>query len=175
GALGYVRAMRELAGQIGDGPAQIVVGIGSCGTFAGLNLGARVFLPRARVIGISVSRTVSAIRERTLELLGESAQLLGIDSGLSVADLECFDEYVDEYGVATDSGLAAIDAAAKLEGLLLDPVYTGKVMGALVDLARRRVLDPAVPTVFIHTGGLPIVFAFEELLSRHAACTRIVR
>lgn len=175
GALGYVRAMRELAGQIGDGPVQVLVGIGSCGTFAGLSLGARVFLPRARVIGISVSRSASAIRERTMELFGESGQLLGVDPRSWAVDLECFDEYVAEYGVPTDSGLAAIDAAAKLEGLLLDPVYTGKVMGALIDLARRRVLDPAVPTVFIHTGGLPIVFAFEELLSTHAACTRIVR
>jgi 1-aminocyclopropane-1-carboxylate deaminase/D-cysteine desulfhydrase-like pyridoxal-dependent ACC family enzyme len=175
GALGYVRAMRELAGQIGDGPVQVVAGIGSCGTFTGLNLGARLFLPKARIVGISVSRTAPAIRTRTLELLGDSAELLGIDHGLTETDLECYDEYVAEYGIATDAGLAAIRLAAHSEGLLLDPVYTGKVMAGLIDLVARRILDPAVPTVFLHTGGTPILFAFEGLFRHDAACTKIRR
>jgi 1-aminocyclopropane-1-carboxylate deaminase/D-cysteine desulfhydrase-like pyridoxal-dependent ACC family enzyme len=66
GALGYVRAMRELADQLGEGPVQVVTAVGSCGTYAGLNLGARLFLPEARVVGISVSRTVRQIFDRTI-------------------------------------------------------------------------------------------------------------
>jgi D-cysteine desulfhydrase family pyridoxal phosphate-dependent enzyme len=175
GALGYVRAARELAGQIGDGPVQIVTAVGSCGTFAGLKLGARLFLPQARVVGISVSRTAREIVERTVELVRDSAQLLGIETPMSAADIECYDAYVGEYGVPTPAGQNAIRTAARLEGLVLDPVYTGKSMSGLLDLAHRRVLDPAVPAVFLHTGGLPIVFAFEEAFREQAVCTKIRR
>jgi D-cysteine desulfhydrase family pyridoxal phosphate-dependent enzyme len=175
GALGYVRAARELAGQIGDGPVQIVTAVGSCGTFAGLNLGARLFLPRARVVGISVSRTAGEIVERTAELVRESARLLGIETPMAAADVECCDAYVGEYGVPTAAGQNAIRAAARMEGLVLDPVYTGKSMSGLLDLARRRILDPTVATVFLHTGGLPIAFAFEDVLREQAVCTKIRR
>jgi len=175
GALGYVRAMRELAGQIGDGPVQIVTAVGSCGTLAGLYLGAQCFLPRARVVGVSVSRTAAAIAERTVELVAEAAKLLGIEAPMSAGEVECHDGYAGDYGAPTPAGQDAITAAAQMEGLVLDPVYTGKSMSGLLDLARRRVLDPAVPTVFLHTGGLPIVFAFEGAFREQAVCTKIRR
>ena len=175
GALGYVQAARELAGQLGDGPLQIVTAVGSCGTLAGLALGARLFLPRARVVGISVSRTAREITERTLELEREAAGLLGVEAAMAAGDVECYDAYVSEYGVPTAAGNDAIRTAARLEGLLLDPVYTGKSMSGLLDLARRGVLDPAVPTVFLHSGGLPIVFAFADLVRPAALCTKIRR
>jgi len=175
GALGYVQAARELAGQLGDGPLQIVTAVGSCGTLAGLALGARLFPPRARVVGISVSRTAREITERTLELEREAAGLLGLEAAVAAGDVECYDAYVGEYGVPTAAGNDAIRTAARLEGLLLDPVYTGKSMSGLLDLARRGVLDPAVPTVFLHSGGLPIVFAFADLVWPAALCTKIRR
>ncbi len=175
GALGYARAMMELAGQLGDGPVQLVTAVGSCGTLAGLVLGARCFLPRARVVGVSVSRTAGAIAERTAELVRDGARLLGIESPVSEGDLECHDAYAGEYGVPTPAGQDAILTAARLEGLVLDPVYTGKAMSGLLDLARRRVLDPAVPTVFLHTGGSPITFAFEHAFRGQAVCTKIRR
>jgi len=175
GALGYVRAVRELAHQLGTGAVQIVTAVGSCGTFAGLNLGARLFLPQARIVGISISRTAREIATRTVELMREAAELIGADPGQGEDSIECTDDYVHEYGVATPAGLAAIRAAARLEGLLLDPVYTGKSMAGLLDLARRGVLDPAVPTVFLHTGGVPIVFAFENAFRDQAVCTKINR
>lgn len=175
GALGYVRAVMEIAGQMGDGPVQIVTAVGSCGTLAGLILGAHCFLSRGRVIGISVSRTAAAVAERTVELVSESAQVLGIEASISVGDIECYDAYAGEYGVPTPAGQDAIRLATRLEGLLLDPVYTGKSLSGLLDLAHRRILDPAVPTVFLHTGGLPIAFAFEEAFRAQAACTKIRR
>jgi D-cysteine desulfhydrase family pyridoxal phosphate-dependent enzyme len=160
GALGYVRAMRELAGQVGPGPFQIVTAVGSCGTFAGLTLGARLFAPGARVVGISVSRTARQIADRTAELVAESAGILGISPpDLGVPEVhDCFHE---AYGVATESGADAIRVSARLDGLLLDPVYTGKSMAGLFALARAGALDPGVPVVFLHTGGLPILFAVD--------------
>jgi D-cysteine desulfhydrase len=164
GALGYVRAMRELAAQFGQDHVQIVIGVGSCGTFAGTLLGARLYMPEARVIGVSVSRSAPAIAARTEELVRESAQLLGEPVDLLPLEIESFDEYVGTYGVMTREGADAIRTCARLEGLLLDPVYTGKVMAGMIDLARRGLLDRSVPTVFWHTGGLPILFAFAHEL-----------
>jgi len=175
GALGYVRAAREMAGQLGDGRVQIVTAVGSCGTLAGLTLGARLFLPRARVVGISVSRAAGAVVPRTAELAADAAALLGIAPPLDAAGIECHDAWVGEYGVPTAAGMAAVDLAARLEGLVLDPVYTGKSMSGLLDLARRRVLDPEIPVVFLHTGGLPIAFAFEGALRARARCTKVRR
>jgi D-cysteine desulfhydrase len=160
GALGYVRAMRELAEQLGQDPVQIVLAVGSCGTLAGTILGTRLYLPQARVIGISVSRTSERIASRTLEIIRESAQLLEIPLEVSGQSIETYDGYFQEYGVSTASGREAILLSARLEGLLLDPIYTGKAMAGLVDLARTGILDKTIPTVFIHTGGLPILFAF---------------
>jgi D-cysteine desulfhydrase family pyridoxal phosphate-dependent enzyme len=160
GALGYVRAMRELAVEAGPGPFQVVTAVGSCGTFAGLNLGARLFAPGARVVGISVSRSATQIAVRTAELVAESAAILGIVPP-DLGALECHDGFHECYGVATESGAEAIRVAARLEGLLLDPVYTGKSMAGLFALVRSGALDPGVPVVFLHTGGLPILFAVD--------------
>jgi len=173
GALGYVRAMRELAGQFGQGPVQVVLAVGSCGTFAGAHLGARLFMPRARVIGISVSRTAPRIAARTIEIIAESAGILGLELPVSEDSLECHDVYFDRYGIPTASGRKAMLLAARLEGLLLDPIYTGKAMAGLVDLARLRLIDATIPTVFLHTGGLPILFAFEREFDGASACTEI--
>lgn len=175
GALGYVQAMREIAVQFGQDPVQIVVGVGSCGTFAGTILGTRLFLPRARIAGISVSRTSTAIAQRTEELLGEASEIIGVSGQGGRCAIESYDVYHDEYGVATSSGREAIMQCAHLEGLLLDPVYTGKVMAGLMDLAVRGILDRSIPVIFIHTGGLPILFAFEKDVRADARCKQIHR
>ena len=173
GALGAVQAVRELATQLGDGPLQIVSAVGSCGTFAGLWLGARCFLPGSRVVGISISRRMDAATRRAAELAGEAAERLGLGLQPNAREFECHDAYAGEYGVPTAAGQEAIRAAARLEGLVLDPVYTGKAMSGLLDLARRQVLDPGLPVVFLHTGGTAIAFAFEGEARAEAVVTRI--
>lgn len=173
GSLGYVRAMQELAGQFGQNPVQIVLAVGSCGTLAGTLLGTHLFMPQARVIGISVSRTSSAIASQTASLVKESARLLNVTDYPSQNDVETYDTYFQEYGVFTDSAKEAIITCARLEGVLLDPVYTGKAMAGLMDLARRGVLNKDMPTIFLHTGGLPILFAYEQRFRSLASCTKI--
>jgi D-cysteine desulfhydrase family pyridoxal phosphate-dependent enzyme len=171
GALGYVRAMRELADQLDGEPVQIVLAVGSCGTLAGTVLGARLFLPGSRVVGISVSRTASAIKEKTVEIMNQSMKLLHLPDSPSDLEVEAYDSYFDEYGVVTPGGLEAIRLAARLEGLILDPVYTGKALAGLIDLVEDNVLDRSMPIVFIHTGGLPILFAYEKTFSPWASFT----
>jgi L-cysteate sulfo-lyase len=173
GVLGYVKAMRELSEQIDDPELQIVVGVGSCGTVAGTILGARLFLPKSRVVGISVSRKTPAIQERTLQLTEEACSLIDSREHFDLADVEAYDGYVDSYGVATPGGLDAIRRVARTEGLLLDPVYTGKVMAGLIDLVEIGKLDRKRPVVFVHTGGTPITFAYENDLSSGALFKKV--
>jgi len=173
GALGYVRAMRELTGQFGQGPVQIILAVGSCGTLAGTLLGAHMYMSRARVIGISVSRTSARIATQTASLIKEAAQLLDLKDFPGQDSIETYDSYHQEYGAFTESARDAIITSARLEGILLDPVYTGKAMAGLMDLTRKGILNKGIPTIFIHTGGLPILFAYEEWFRSLALCTKI--
>ncbi len=175
GALGYVKAIQELSGQLADKKIQIIMAVGSCGTFAGSILGAKMFLPEARVIGISVSRTSEAINERTKEIITESAGILKQKVNLNDIRVECYDNYFLEYGLITEEGRSAILECANLEGILLDPIYTGKVMAGMIDLLQKKIIDPEITTIFLHTGGLPILFSFESELGKTANCTKIYR
>ncbi len=172
GALGYVKAMEELSAQLKNDNVQIIVGVGSCGTFAGTILGSKIFLPKARVIGISVSRTSEAIKKRTSELIQESAELINYRLNEKIL-VECYDVYHNEYGMITEAGKQAIDDTANLEGILLDPIYTGKVMAGLIDLVDKDIIDKSIPVIFIHTGGMPIIFSFESQLGNKINCTKI--
>jgi len=172
GALGYVKAMEELSAQLENDNVQIILGVGSCGTLAGTILGSKIFLPKARVIGISVSRTLEAIKKRTSELISESAGLINyrIDEQILI---ECYDDYHIEYGMFSKAGEQAINDCANLEGILLDPIYTGKVMSGLIDLIDKNIIDKNIPVIFIHTGGMPIIFSFENQLSKQINCKKI--
>jgi D-cysteine desulfhydrase len=173
GALGYVKAIQELSEQFGNEKVQVILGVGSCGTFAGTILGAKIFIPNARVIGISVSRTVDAIKKRTNELINESSDLINYKINVDDCPIECYDDYYNEYGMITKSGEKAINDCANLEGILLDPIYTGKVMAGLIDLVTKNIIDKNIPVVFIHTGGMPIIFSFESELGSKINCTKI--
>ena len=174
GSLGYVKAMQELSNQLDNDNVQIILGVGSCGTYAGIILGAQLFLPNARIIGISVSRTKEAIIKRTKELIDESSAILNYNTERNII-IECYDNYHTEYGVITEESKNAIFNCANLEGILLDPIYTGKVMSALFDLAEKNIIDKNIPVVFIHTGGIPIIFSFEEELSETLNCKKIYK
>ncbi|MBI1932272.1 MAG: pyridoxal-phosphate dependent enzyme [Ignavibacteriales bacterium] len=174
GSLGYVKAMQELSNQLDNDNVQIILGVGSCGTYAGTILGAQLFLPNARIIGISVSRTKEAIIKRTKELIDESSAILNYNTERNII-IECYDNYHTEYGVITEESKNAIFNCANLEGILLDPIYTGKVMSALFDLAEKNIIDKNIPVVFIHTGGIPIIFSFEEELSETLNCKKIYK
>lgn len=175
GALGYVNAMQELSEQFGQAKVQIILGVGSCGTFAGTILGSKIFLPKARVIGISVSRTSEEIKKRTKELIKESSDLINYKIYVEDCSVECYDDYHTEYGMITEAGKEAIDDTANLEGILLDPIYTGKVMAGLIDLSKKNIIDKNIPVIFIHTGGMPIIFSFESELGSKINCKKIFR
>jgi D-cysteine desulfhydrase family pyridoxal phosphate-dependent enzyme len=164
GEMGYVRAAREFAAQAGDlGIDTIVVAVGSCGTAAGLALGLKMFTRNTRLVGISVSRNVSRLTVSIPDLANEVAVLLGVDTRVGPDDVELTDAFVGpRYGVPSDAGLDAMRVTARTEGILLDPIYTGKAMSGLIGLAREDAFAGSDGVCFWHTGGLPALFAFED-------------
>ncbi|MDE1168318.1 MAG: D-cysteine desulfhydrase [Pseudomonas sp.] len=167
GALGYVRAGLELAEQIktlGIDFAAVVLASGSAGTHSGLALGLSESLPQLPVIGVTVSRTDEAQRPKVQGLAERTAELLGVPLPASLK-VELWDEFfAPRYGEPNAGTLAAIKLLASQEGLLLDPVYTGKAMAGLLDGIGRQRFDDG-PLIFLHTGGAPALFAYPGVWS----------
>lgn len=159
GAIGYVAAMKEIADQFGDLPVQVVLTVSSCGMYAGVALGAAIYMPKAKILGISVSHNKEFIEKRTRELMTESCRLLGTDLKYAEQDLHIYDEYYEEYAVPVKGAQEASAVCANLEAMILDQVYTGKAMCGLFELARTGKLNRDVPVIFIHSGGMPAIFA----------------
>ncbi|WP_430447569.1 MAG: D-cysteine desulfhydrase [Pseudomonas piscis] len=167
GALGYVRAGLELAQQIEDSGlrfAAVVLASGSAGTHSGLALGLSEALPQLPVIGVTVSRTEEDQRPKVQGLAERTAELLGVPLPQSF-NVQLWDEYfAPRYGEPNAGTLAAVKLLASQEGLLLDPVYTGKAMAGLLDGIGRQRFDEG-PILFLHTGGAPALFAYAGAFS----------
>lgn len=170
GALGYVAAMEELMGQLKERDLDvdaIVFASSSGGTQAGIMVGAKALGFDGRVVGISVAKTESGLREILQELLPETAEILGLDLSFDETDFSVYDDYVGEgYGVMGAPEREAIRLVASTEGILVDPVYTGRAMAGLLDLIRRGVYGPSETVIFWHTGGIPALFAYSEGLMK---------
>lgn len=176
GALGYVQCIRELASQLNDEDkaAQIFVAVGSAGTLAGCALGVRLFLPDAELIGISVARKSKPLRAIAAKEASGSARLLGVDEVFAPDELTVNDRYYGMfYGVPSEAGNEAVLLAAQTEALILDPIYTGKAMSGLINLAKTKQIDTNRTTIFIHTGGSPGLMAFEEEFRGYANYTAV--
>ena len=169
GALGYVAAARELAVQaaaLGVEVCAIVVAVGSTGTLAGLTLGARLYLPETVVRGVSVSSPEARCRSKGARIAGEAAELLGLPVHLAPEDLAVTDAFLGPgYGIPTPEAEAAIHLAARCEGLILDPVYTGKALAGLRAMANAGEFPGDRAVVFWHTGGAPALFAFPSVIT----------
>jgi len=172
GALGYVMGVEETAEQlraVGVDEADMVVAVGSGGTLAGMTVGCSLHFGRARLVGISVGRPAGPGRERVIRIAEQSAESLGLDSRLESVQVEVYDQYVGQaYGIPTDACKEAILLAARAEGLILDPVYTGKAMAGLIDLVKKGVIGKERPVVFWHTGGAGGLFAHSPLFHDEA-------
>jgi 1-aminocyclopropane-1-carboxylate deaminase/D-cysteine desulfhydrase-like pyridoxal-dependent ACC family enzyme len=163
-AVAYLLCTLEIVEQmdaLGLDPTHLYMTSGNKG-HAGLILGRKLLGKSFRTIAISQrygeDRVSGAIK-------GAKDALHALDWDLEVTpeDVESYDDYVGEaYGRPSPAGLRAMKLAARTEGLLLDPIYTGKAMAGLADHARRGIVGPDSVVVFIHTGGLPAMFAFKD-------------
>lgn len=161
GALGYVECAQEITHQ-SEGVvdfAAVVVASGSAGTHAGLAVGLEHLLPETELVGVTVSRQVAAqlpLVERLRQSLAEKLEVQ------PKAPITLWDDYfAPRYGEPNDEGMAAVKLLAQLEGILLDPVYTGKAMAGLLDGISQNRFRRDGPLLFIHTGGAPALFAYH--------------
>jgi len=129
-------------------------------------LGCRRHWPKTKIVGISVSRDASWFQERISAMATECAALLGPGESWTPADIWIEDGFVGTaYGVPSPGGNDAIRLAARSEGMLLDPVYTGKAMHGLTALVRRGAIAAGSSVVFLHCGGSPALYPFSKQLA----------
>jgi D-cysteine desulfhydrase len=159
GALAYAYAVQEILDQ-NTRPDWILFATSSGGTQAGLVLGQRVFQYSGRILGISVDESEDWLTNRVSELASEASERLGNPIKFTPADIQVDAGYCEAgYGVLTEREREAIQLFARHEGLLLDPVYTGRAAAGLIDLVRRDFFKDSETVLFLHTGGQPALFA----------------
>ncbi len=169
GALGYVDAVVELLRQVDAAGLRIdamVVTTGSCSTHAGILAGLEALDRPERVIGISIFHPADEAEATVRSRVTETCELMRVTPRRVDERVMVQGEYIGAgYGQPTEAMREAVTLAARLEGLLLDPVYTGKTMSGLVDLVRREFFKPSENVVFWHTGGMPAIFVYEPVFS----------
>lgn len=161
GAVAYVDAFMELESQIeqqGLGVNKVVVS-SAAGTYGGLCLGAMAADSDVEITGIAISERSDNWEQTLSDLINGTADHLGLGIEFSPDDINVNTDYFGEgYAVPTESMVEAIKLVAQTEGVLLDPIYTGKGMAGLVDLIKKGVFTKDDEVVFWHTGGVPSLF-----------------
>jgi D-cysteine desulfhydrase len=141
-------------------PDWIVFGTSSGGTHAGLTLGKRIFGYAGNVLGISIDESEAWLKSHVSALASAASELLGERIEFTPNDVMATDAYCRAgYGVLTDAEREAVRLFARYEGLLLDPVYTGRAAAGLIDLVRKEFFKREETVLFWHTGGQPALFA----------------
>jgi D-cysteine desulfhydrase len=164
GATGYVACAEEILAQTFDQGINIdrvVCASGSAGTHAGLVTGFHGNNSNISVIGINVSRPRDEQEQLVYELVKQTADYVGVNSDISEEAVRCYDAYVGPgYSLPTPEMAEAVRMLAGLEGVLIDPVYTGKAMAGLIDLVRKGIFHKKENVLFIHTGGSPALYVY---------------
>lgn len=170
GIIGYVAAIREILGQLQDKglrAERMVLAASSGGTQTGLLLGKKLFGYDGEIIGISVASPKEQLVSDMVELAQRTIARWRWPISISPDDFTVFDDYLGGgYGVMWIPEVEAIRLVARTEGILLDPVYTGRTMAGLIDLIRRGIFRRGETILFWHTGGTPALFAYAEGLSQ---------
>lgn len=168
GALGYVNCAVELLEQadaIDLNIDHLITATGSAGTQAGLVVGLKALQSDVPLLGIGVNVPRAAQEEKVYKLACETAEYIGKPGIVARDDVIANCDYVGEgYGVPTEGMNEAVMLLARLEGLLFDPVYSGKALAGMIDLVRRGDFGDARNIVFLHTGGAAALFAYSDQL-----------
>ena len=172
GALGYVNCAMELIQQANDRGLiidHVVHATGSAGTQAGLIVGLKALNANVPLLGVGVRAPKSKQEDIVFNLARTTAQKLGCSDVVSREDIVANTDYVGEgYGIPTAGTIEAIEMFARLEGILLDPVYSGKGAAGLIDLIRKGHFRKGQRVVFIHTGGSAALFGYTAAFSYDA-------
>ena len=164
GALGYVACMEEILAQMfamGVNFDHMVVPSGSAGTHGGIIAGMIGNNGNIPVTGIGVNRPKAVQENAVLTVADQALELLGVEARVPADKVVAFDDYVGPgYSLPTDAMVEAVKMLAQTEAILLDPVYSGKAMSGLIDLARKGYFPKGANVLFLHTGGSPALFAY---------------
>ena len=159
GALGYAFAMKEFVEQ-NIHVDWMVFGTSSGGTHAGLVLGQQIFGYQGKVLGISIDEPEEWLKTRVSELASDASERIGKRIEFTTSDVLANADYCKAgYGVLTDAEREAVKLFAKYEGLLLDPVYTGRAAAGMIDLIHKGFFKKEETILFWHTGGTTALFA----------------
>ena len=173
GALGYVSCAQELmqqADEMGLKIDRVVHATGSAGTQAGLVVGLVGINAGVRVLGIGVRAPKDRQEANVHKLAQEVAEYVGVHGGVPREAVEANCDYVGAgYGQPTDGMYEAVSMVARLEGILLDPVYSGKGMAGLIDLIRKGKIGSNETVVFLHTGGAVGLFGYNSFFDQKMA------
>ncbi len=168
GAMGYVAAMEELRAQMQASGVvfdRLVFASSSCGTQAGMCLGAKALGLTTKVTAIAIDSTRAELQEEVTRLAALTARRAGLNAQVLPEDVLAYDGYLGGgYAVMGALEQEAIQMAARCEGLLLDPVYAGRAMGGLIDLIRKGEFGKDEKILFWHTGGSAALFAYAGQL-----------
>jgi L-cysteate sulfo-lyase len=171
GALGYVNCAMELVDQANNAGLaidHIVTATGSAGTQAGLVVGLKAINAQIPLLGIGVRAQKAAQEENVFNLAKRTAEKLGCPDVVRCDDVRADTNYVGKgYGIPGSDTLEAIRMFAALEGILLDPVYSGKAAAGLIDYMRKGVFKKGEKVVFIHTGGSAALFGYDSYFADH--------
>ncbi|MFQ5721497.1 MAG: D-cysteine desulfhydrase family protein, partial [Candidatus Aminicenantales bacterium] len=171
GAVSYVEAGLELLEQAEKEKVvlnYILQATGSGGTQGGLVVAAKALKKNIKVVGISVSEEKESFSREVLTITQDTVKALELDMKITKEDIIVFDDYIKEgYGIVNREVTEALRLVAQLEGIFLDPVYTGKAMVGLIDLIRRGYFKKEDKVAFFHTGGTPALFPNKHLLTRY--------
>jgi len=169
GALGYVACAQELMQQAFDAGlafSHLVTASGSGGTHSGVVAGLTGTSAGVKVTGVSVRAPKAPQEEKILGLARAAAELAGSERAPTAEDVVVLDDYVGGgYSIPTDAMVEAVQLFARLDGVLLDPVYTGKAAAGLIDMVRRGAFGRDDDVVFLHTGGSPALYAYQDVLT----------
>ncbi len=163
GCLGYVNCAKEAAQQaeeMGIAFDDIICAAGSGGTHAGMALGADLYTPSSRVTGISVDDG-SDFYEIVSSLMNGAAALMELDLQYGKENINLYNCYGAGYAIPSEAGVKAMRLMAAQEGILLDPVYTGKAFAGLIQLIKQGYFDGRKNILFLHTGGAGGIFAID--------------
>jgi D-cysteine desulfhydrase len=177
GATGYVACANEILAQCFEQGVDldcVVTASGSGGTHAGLIAGFFGMNAEIPVVGIDVSRPRKLQEPLIFQLTRETALHLGLQHEVAPDLVRCFDEYVGPgYSLPTDAMVEAVTLLARTEGILLDPVYTGKAMAGLIDLIRTGFFRRGQKVLFVHTGGSPALHAYKDYFCSEVGEVRV--
>lgn len=167
GALGYVACAEEILGQafdMGVSFDHIVTSSGSAGTHSGLITGLKGNNAHIPLTGISVSRKKEPQSELVFKLATQICEKLQIENLVEKEDIVVFDDYVGEgYSRPTQGMVDAVQLLARTEGILVDPVYSGKALDGMLDLIKKGYFKDRENILFVHTGGSPALFVYEDV------------